>query len=89
VIPSFQGDKEAGATQAALCGCSSGALAAAVTTPLDVIKTRLMLGAVRTSALRVLAFLGMVHMNPVTPKMLYNDSFIGCIRIRMECPINR
>jgi hypothetical protein len=37
----------------------------------------------------VLAFLGMVHMNPVTPKMLYNDSFIGCIRIRMECPINR
>jgi solute carrier family 25 S-adenosylmethionine transporter 26 len=29
--------------QSALCGSSSGALAAAVTTPLDVCKTRLML----------------------------------------------
>lgn len=31
--------------QAAACGSSSGAFAAAVTTPLDVLKTRLMLGA--------------------------------------------
>ena len=30
--------------QAAICGSTSGALAAAVTTPLDVLKTRLMLG---------------------------------------------
>lgn len=31
--------------QGAVCGSASGAIAAAVTTPLDVVKTRLMLGA--------------------------------------------
>lgn len=35
--------------EAAGCGSVSGAFAAAVTTPMDVIKTRLMLGAVRNS----------------------------------------
>jgi solute carrier family 25 (mitochondrial S-adenosylmethionine transporter), member 26 len=35
------------ALQSATCGSVSGAVAAAITTPLDVIKTRLMLGADR------------------------------------------
>lgn len=34
--------------ESAICGSFSGAIAAAVTTPLDVMKTRLMLGEVGT-----------------------------------------
>ena len=43
-----QGEEEgqASALDAALCGAVAGAVAAAVTTPLDVAKTRLMLGQV-------------------------------------------
>jgi solute carrier family 25 S-adenosylmethionine transporter 26 len=39
------GGEDVGAGEAAICGSISGAIAAAATTPLDVIKTRLMLGA--------------------------------------------
>lgn len=39
--------REALPFEAAICGSISGAVAAACTTPLDVIKTRMMLGAVR------------------------------------------
>jgi len=39
------GGRDVGAAEAALCGSVSGGIAAAVTTPLDVVKTRLMLGA--------------------------------------------
>lgn len=35
--------------EAAICGSISGGIAAAITTPLDVIKTRLMLGTVRVT----------------------------------------
>ena len=46
-------DQPHGATplQAAACGSASGAVAAAATTPLDVLKTRLMLGADRHGVL--------------------------------------
>uniref|UniRef100_A0A7S2Y3T2 S-adenosylmethionine mitochondrial carrier protein n=1 Tax=Fibrocapsa japonica TaxID=94617 RepID=A0A7S2Y3T2_9STRA len=36
--------KEVGPSQSALCGSISGGIAAGITTPLDVVKTRLMLG---------------------------------------------
>jgi hypothetical protein len=42
--------------EAALCGSFSGAIAAAVTTPLDVLKTRLMLGKVFYSFLLFFSF---------------------------------
>jgi solute carrier family 25 (mitochondrial S-adenosylmethionine transporter), member 26 len=42
---SRQGLKECSSLQAAACGSFAGAVAAAATTPLDVVKTRLMLGA--------------------------------------------
>jgi solute carrier family 25 S-adenosylmethionine transporter 26 len=41
--------KQLSAIEAALCGSVSGAIAAALTTPLDVVKTRLMLGGVSPS----------------------------------------
>lgn len=37
----------------AICGCVAGAIAAAVTTPLDVLKTRMMLSKERMSALKM------------------------------------
>lgn len=37
------GKPKANATEAAICGCISGGLAAGFTTPLDVLKTRIML----------------------------------------------
>ena len=43
-IRSLRGGKEPLAVESALCGSLSGAVAAAATTPLDVLKTRLMLG---------------------------------------------
>jgi solute carrier family 25 (mitochondrial S-adenosylmethionine transporter), member 26 len=39
-------DRPTHAHEAAICGSISGAIAAALTTPLDLIKTRMMLGAV-------------------------------------------
>jgi solute carrier family 25 S-adenosylmethionine transporter 26 len=43
-IRAARGGKEPFAVESALCGSLSGAIAAAATTPLDVLKTRLMLG---------------------------------------------
>ncbi|RYY85686.1 hypothetical protein EON63_07040 [archaeon] len=43
----YQHQGDLPAYEAAVCGCVTGALAAALTTPLDVTKTRLMLGKVR------------------------------------------
>mmetsp|Transcript_12143 Transcript_12143/g.25704 ORF Transcript_12143/g.25704 Transcript_12143/m.25704 type:complete len:309 (-) Transcript_12143:40-966(-) len=40
----YQGNEEVSPYQAADCGSAGGAIAAAATTPLDVLKTRLMLG---------------------------------------------
>ena len=45
VLWAAQCDRPIYAHESALCGSVSGAVAAALTTPLDVIKTRLMLGA--------------------------------------------
>mmetsp|Transcript_1602 Transcript_1602/g.3941 ORF Transcript_1602/g.3941 Transcript_1602/m.3941 type:complete len:211 (-) Transcript_1602:262-894(-) len=44
VLARYQQQKEVSPVVAALCGSISGGIAAAATTPLDVLKTRLMLG---------------------------------------------
>lgn len=44
-----QCSREVHSYESAICGSFSGAIAAAVTTPLDVMKTRLMLGEVCTA----------------------------------------
>ena len=52
------------ASQGAVCGSISGAVAAAATTPLDLMKTRVMLGGADGSALSILGAMARVWLQP-------------------------